>query len=404
MLGTTKLSVSKSKPGPIKNISRSSRKEEPYRDKTFDEFNNTKLKIYPVKRSLTEDVFRVTRSLTNRVNILSEYNALNSQLDKSLNRLTPSGGLSKKIPSNDTLYEQLWEVHVAANNIIINYSPRCDINFFPRREGVTVNNNDILILFLNVHGAKSNGNDARMLGKFEDMNYCETSLSCHGSSRYASPTSIELQRITCSRIARQIICDDGFCSQYIDKIQEGREEILRTMASTKDKNDEKAHRQKFYNDVEMSCPTYVTSRCNHCVNNKRYSYDSNENPNTFNMIVLTDSSGNMTEGQSLLDYTRGAESVTFTTQDIINQAYAIGYRNVGIVSGGCLDYSKVCTEEINKRASEISRHPISSRYLIESSSVKRGGIAIKKSKKLNRKKNKTSKRKKRYHKHSIRKY
>ena len=112
----------------------------------------------------------------------------------------------------------------------------------------------------------------------------------------------------------------------------------------------------------------------------------------------------MNVGDSLLDYTRGAESVTFTTQDIINQAYAIGYRNVGIVSGGCLDYTKVCTEEINKRASEISRHPTSSRYLIESASVRRGGIAIKKSKNLNRKKNKTSKRKKRYHKYSIRKY
>ena len=181
-------------------------------------------------------------------------------------------------------------MYVAANNIIINYSPRCDINFFPRKEGVTVNNEHKLILFLNVHGAKSTDNDALMLGKFEDMNYCETSLSCHGTSRYASATSIELQRITCSRIARQIICEDGFCSQYIDKIQEGKEEILRAMASSKDTDRRKAHQRNFFNDVEMSCPTYVTSRCNHCVNNKRYSYVSNANPNTFNMIVLADSS------------------------------------------------------------------------------------------------------------------
>jgi hypothetical protein len=394
-----------SKLGPIKKgKSTTSRKDTPYvNTNSFSEVNKTKTGILSVKRSMFENVTKIMSNVSDK-NIANEYYSLNRQLDLLLNPRTSKGDFSTKIPNNEVLHRKLWDVHLAANNIIINYSPQTDINFFPRREGVTVNNNDILILFLNVHGAKLNGNDARMLGKFEDMNYCETSLTCHGSSRYASPTSIEQQRITCSRVARQIICDDGFCSQYIDKIQEGREEILRTMASTKGTDGEKAHRMKFYNDVEMSCPTYVTSRCNHCVNNKRYSYKSNENPNMFNMIVLTDSSGNMTEGQSLLDYTRGAESVTFTTQDIINQAYAIGYRNVGIVSGACLDYTNVCTEEINRRASELSREPISSRYLIETSSVKRGGIAIKKSKKLNRRKNKTSKRKKRYHKHSLRKY
>jgi hypothetical protein len=390
-----------SKIGPIKkDNSRVSRKVNPYSIDTFNEFIKTKAKIIPIKRSISVSVGKVMSDVTNYQVVASEYYKLNKQLDSLLEPRTSTGAISKKVPSSDALYELLWHTYLAANNLIINYSQPTDINFFQKREGVEIKDTDVLILFLNVHGTKSKVRDAELLGIPKDVNYCETSLTCHGDYRWANKASIEEQRLTCTRIAEKITCVGGFCSEYMNEIQSERDAILTSMRSHMNK-DEGSEFRSFIKGVQSSCPTFVTSRCNMCVNNKRYVYNSESDPRSFNMIVVSDTSRNMDIGDSLLDYTRGKIKVTFTTQDIINQAYAIGYRNVGVISGACLNYTQVCSEEINTRAAELSRMSDVTtamdrgKSLTNSFSVKRGGGRNKKNKRIIRRKNKTMKGKRR---------
>lgn len=392
-----------SKIGPIKkDKSITSRKAVPYIMDPFGDFNKTKSEILPVKRSINENVVKVIRDVT--VRDYQNYKLLNSHLDTLLNLRTSTGAFSKKVPSNDELYRQLWNMYLVANNLIITYSPSTDINFFQKREDVIINDTDVLILFLNVHGASLTGIDSNLLGIHDGVNYCETSLTRHGEPRSANRASIEDQRVTCTRLAENITCEGGFCSQYINEIKYHRDEILTSMYSRIDNSNTPDKFQKFIKGVKSSCPTYVTTRCNKCVNNKRYSYKTSSDPGKYNMLVLSDTSGNMTIGTSLLNYTQSILNVTFTTQDIINQAYNIGYRNIGIISGACLNYTQSSSDEINTRAAELSSmetyrtsdvtNPIEhSKNLVKSLSLKRGGVKNKKNKRTNRRKNKTMKRK-----------
>jgi hypothetical protein len=398
-----------SKIGPIKkDKSTTSRKAVPYITDPFGDFNKTKSEILPVKRSISENVGKVMKYVTNR-DVISDYYSSNSQLDTLLNPRTSTGAFSKKVPSNDELYRKLWSMYIKANNLIITYSPSTDINFFQKREDVIINDTDVLILFLNVHGASLTEIDSNLLGIHDGVNYCETSLTRHGEPRSANRALIEDQRVTCTRIAENITCEGGFCSQYINEIQSRRDEILTSMYSRIDNSNIPDKFQNFIKGVKSSCPTYVTTRCNKCVNNKRYSYKTSSDPGKYNMLVISDTSGNMPIGTSLLNYNQSSLNRTFTTQDIINQAYAIGYRNIGIISGACLNYTQSSSNEINTRAVELSHMETyrtsdvtdtigHSKSLIKSFSVKRGGVKNKKNKRTNRKKNKTMKRK-RYRKH-----
>jgi hypothetical protein len=440
--------------------------ENPLQQKTRDDVVEYKRHLF---RNIVSTLIPITKDTRGRV-ITDERKTVidnfNNNIDMLLNpdfHVRHKGVRAKQIGliTEDRVYEALYQLHNEVSELIIERSPHTTIDFFAGKIRHEINPNDKLILFLNAHGARLNDRDVNMLGRRPDMNYCETSLSCHSKPRFSSTSSTSRQNSVYSGIVG-CIGDSGdsgrFCSQYIDEIGKKREEIFAAMdenvkvmedyekgirakferrrTNTKINEEGKSiendevgtpeegkegkgmeineeedeedmtpqevekfikERREFFNQVKSRCVNYVTTRCNDCVSNKRYSYDTKEGPGRFNLNVLLDSSRNISVGTSLLIYPPDNVTITFTTQDILNQAYAVGYRNVGIISGACLNYTVASTEEDTKTAVEISRVKPSGRSIISASKIKRGGVTKRiRRVKSTRKRNKSLKRKRHY--------
>jgi hypothetical protein len=325
------------------------------------------------------------------------------------------------------IYNKLWELYIKVNELIFLYSPKTDINFFvdyvddgdrgvelPVKIEKVIHRDAILVLFLNVHSHDLNTNEAEMLGKPLDMEFCETSMGRHGEVRVTSTPSLQHQFISTSEVVHNIPCTGSFCQNYTNvmSLTENRNAILNSMIrDTLISDMEKEEYQPYYKGVMTKSEDFLTSRCNHLVNNKRYAYVPYYDPYRYFLTVLRDDSGNLEVGRSLLSYVLPTVDEppppprpipdgyvpppppfynTFTTQDIINQVYALGYRRLAIISGACLDVTKPCSNEINLLAKELSTIPIIEHpfTLPDTPDFIRGGMKTQKKTRRNKRKNK----------------